>query len=118
MRPVGQPPGPGKSGRLRGGPVVRTFGEGGGVRERETLMGEGCCDGACLGRAFRGRPLPGLRASKGAEARPVGAGRGDCGPGPAFLGRGSAPKTTIIPQFVYVSCTDAPALAPALRLRV
>ena len=59
MRPVG----PGKSGRLRGGPVVRTFGEGGGVGGRASLMGEGRCNGACLGWAFRGRPPPGLRAS-------------------------------------------------------
>lgn len=81
-------------------------------------MGEGRCNGACRGRAFRGRRPLGLRASKGAEARPVGAGRGDCGPGPAFLDRGSAPKTTIIPQFVCVSCTDAPTLASRLRLRV
>ena len=27
-------------------------------------------------------------------------------------------QKSIIPQFVCVSCTDAPALAPALRLRV
>ena len=119
MRPVGRPPGPGKSGRLRGGPVVRTFGERGGVRKRASLMGDGRRNAACLGRTFRGRrPLPGLRASKGAEARPVGAGRGDCGPGPAFLGRESAPKTTIVPRFVCVLCTRRYALAPALRLRV
>ena len=118
MRPVGRPPGPGKSGRLRGGPVVRTFGEGGGVRRRASLMGEGRRNAACRGRAFSGRRPLGLRASKGAEARPVGAGRGDCGPGPAFLGRGSAPKTTIIPRLVSILCTRRYALAPALRLRV
>ena len=119
MRPVGRPPGPGKSGRLRGGPVVRSFGERGGVRKRASLMGDGRRNAACLGRTFRGRrPLPGLRASKGAEARPVGAGRGDCGPGPAFLGRESAPKTIIIPRLVRIRWSVPPALAPALRLRV
>ena len=63
MRPVGRPPGPGKSGRLRGGPVVRAFGEGGGVGKRASLMGGGRCNGARLGRAFRGRRPLGLRAS-------------------------------------------------------
>ena len=97
MRPVERPPGPGKSGRRRGGPVVRTVGEGGGVRERASLKGEGRCNGAGLGRlwtaAWPARP----RASKGAEARPVGAGRGACGPGPAFLGRESAPNPLLSP---------------------
>ena len=84
MRPVGWPPGPGKPGRLRGGPVVRTFGEGGGVRERETLMGGGRCNGAYLGRTFRGRWPLALRASARprapkpgllARARPSSAGK-------------------------------------------
>ena len=44
-------------------PVVRTFGERGGVRKRASLMGEGCCKSACLGRTFRGRRPPGFRAS-------------------------------------------------------
>ena len=77
VRPVGQPPGPGKSDRLRGGPVVRTFGEGGGVGKRASLMGGGRCNGARLGRAWAAAAWPPrLRAPKGAEARPVGAGRG------------------------------------------
>ena len=63
VRPVGRPPGPGKSGRLRGGPVVRTFGEGGGVGGRASLMGGGRRNAACRGRTFRGRRPPGLRAS-------------------------------------------------------
>ena len=44
---------------------------------------------AAVPRAAAARPAR-LRASKGAEARPAGAGRGACGPGPAFLGRESA----------------------------
>lgn len=52
----------------------------------------------------RGRPLPGLRAPKGAEARPSSAGK--------------ASELTILPQFVSILCTRRYALAPALRLRV
>ena len=63
MRPMGRPPGPGKPGRLRGGPVVRAFGEGGGVGKRAPLMGGGRRNAACRGRPFRGRRPLGLRAS-------------------------------------------------------
>ena len=62
MRPVGRPPRSGKPGRLRGGPVVRALGEGGGVRKRASLTGGGRRNAACRGRTFRGRRPPGLRA--------------------------------------------------------
>ena len=106
VRPVGRPPGPGKSGRLRGGPAVRTFGERGGVGKRASLMG-----GARRNAACRGRTLPGLRASKGAEARPVGAGRGACGPGPAFLGKGGL-KLIVSPDLCASCASSLPRLPP------
>ena len=86
MHPVGRPPGPGKPGRLRGGPVVRAFGEGGRRKRACVLDGRGTLQRrlprADVPRAVAACP-PRLRASKGAEARPAGA-------GPAFLGRESA----------------------------
>ena len=87
VRPVGRPPGPGKSGRLRGGPVARTFGEGGGVRGRASLMGGGRCNAARLGRTFRGRRPLGLRAS----ARPR-------APKPGLFARAAGPAARARPS--------------------
>ena len=89
MRPAGRPPGPGKPGCLRGGPVVRTFGERGGVRKRASLMGGGRCNAACLGQ----RP-PGLRA----PARP------------------RAPKPDLLARAVGIAAQARPSSAGKARL--
>ena len=121
MRPVGRPPGPGKSGRLRGGPAVRTFGERGGVGKRASLMGGGRRNAACRGRTFRGRRPPGLRAS----ARPR-------APRPGLLARavgiaaqarpssaGKARLKQLLSPGLCPSCASSlPPLPPRLRLRV
>ena len=56
--------------------------------------------------------LPRLRASKGAEAWFVGAGRGACGSGPASPGRESAPKLLLSPDLCASRGAPLPPLPP------
>ena len=107
VRPMGRPPGPGKPGRLRGGPVVRAFGEGGGARGRAPLMGGGRRNDACLGRPFRGRRPLGLRAS----ARPR-------APKPGLPRPGKRPKQPFFPNLCASHVPTPPRLPPPARARI
>ena len=68
-------------------------------------------------RAAAARPAR-LRASKGAEARPAGAGRGACGPGPAFLGRESALNNHYLPDLCASHVPTPARLPPPARARI
>ena len=118
VRPLGRPPGPGKPGRLRGGPVVRTFGEGG-RRKRACALD---------GRGMSQRRLPRADVPQAAAAwsprvqgrRSPACWRGPWGlrPRPGLPRPGKRPKQPFFPN-LCPSCARAdPPLPPPARARI